>query len=61
MAKQRINIRMNKSAVIYIVIGLTITTASFAFFNEFLNMPSQMMQMMNPPQQACECKCITEK
>jgi len=52
---------MTKCSLLYFVVGVTITTASYAFFNEFLNMPSQMMQMMNPPQQACECKCITEK
>jgi hypothetical protein len=60
MAKQRINIRMNKSAVIYIVIGLTITTASFAFFNEWMGMPMQMGQkIMMPSAQPCACQCLT--
>ncbi len=51
---------MNKSAVIYIVIGLTITTASFAFFNEWMGMPMKMGQkIMMPSAQPCACQCLT--
>ncbi len=55
---------MSKCALLYFVIGVTITTASYAFFN----MPQQMFktgsQMMFPAQDeskaqtlVCDCKC----
>jgi len=47
---------MNRSALIYFSIGMVITTASFAFFTEYMKMPQQMMimpqQIMCPP---CAC------
>jgi hypothetical protein len=52
---------MSKCALLYFVIGITITTASYAFFN----MPQQMMnnasQMVMPQQpQKCVCVCQTK-
>ena len=48
---------MNKCALIYFVVGVSITTASFAFFD----MPNKMFQMgqqmMMPQQGQCICKC----
>jgi hypothetical protein len=51
---------MTKCALLYLVVGVTITTASYAFFNEFMSMPGQMMQMVQPQKtlsQPCVCKC----
>jgi hypothetical protein len=55
---------MSKCALLYFVIGVTLTTASYAFF---FQMPSQMMQMgsqmlTQPQTQAqqpiiCDCGC----
>ena len=46
--------------VIVFAVGVTISLASMAFFNQMMNMPQQMMQgsmqMMNQPQ-SCDCKC----
>jgi hypothetical protein len=57
---------MSKCALLYFVIGVTITTASYAFFNipqQMLQMGSQMMapqQNVVPSAQPCECRCITK-
>jgi len=53
---------MSKCALLYFVIGVTLTTASYAFFAEWTQMPMQMMQMTQPQIQAqkpvvCECRC----
>jgi hypothetical protein len=58
---------MSKCALLYFVVGVTLTTASYAFF---FQMPSQMMQMGSqvltpnqgvvPAAKPCECRCITE-
>jgi hypothetical protein len=53
---------MNKFTVLYLTIGITITTASYAFFNEFMNMPMRMgQQMMMPQAQPCVCECLKNK
>jgi len=50
--------------VIVFAVGVTISLASMAFFNQMMNMPQQMMQgsmqMMNQPQ-SCDCKCALPK
>jgi len=42
------------------IAGATISLASYAFFNQMMQMPQQMMmgsmQMMQP-QQPCDCRC----
>jgi hypothetical protein len=58
---------MSRCALLYFVIGVTLTTASYAFF---FQMPSQMMQMgsqmITPNQdmvqsvQPCICECKTD-
>lgn len=54
---------MNKCALVYFAIGVTITTASMAFFN----MPQQMFQMgsqMVMPAQSTQsqpCVCVCDK
>jgi hypothetical protein len=52
---------MIKSTVIYIVTGVLISTASYAFFADWAKMPMNMMQMSQPQPQAsplvCDCRC----
>jgi len=52
---------MSKCALLYFVIGVTLTTASYAFFADWAQMPMNMMQMTQPQQQAsplvCDCRC----
>tara|TARA_R110002126_G_C10052339_1_gene460479 strand:- start:133 stop:294 length:162 start_codon:yes stop_codon:yes gene_type:complete len=52
---------MSKRALMYFVIGVTLTTASYAFFADWAKMPMNMMQMTQPQQQAsplvCDCRC----
>jgi hypothetical protein len=54
---------MTKRGLIYFTIGVTITTASYSFFSDWMQtgmgIPQQMMQMTQPhPQrQVCECRC----
>jgi len=53
---------MSKCALLYFVVGVTITTASYAFF---LQMPGQMMQMgqqmiMPQPQVCLPCDCLNK-
>ena len=52
---------MSKCALLYFVMGITITTASYAFFADWTQMPMQMMQGMTQAQQAqplvCDCNC----
>jgi len=53
---------MSKGALLYFVIGVTLTTASYAFFAEWTQMPMQLMQGMTQPQQqvsplVCDCRC----
>ena len=54
---------MSKCALLYFVIGVTLTTASYAFFSEWTQMPMQMMQGMTQPQSqvqqpvVCACDC----
>jgi len=50
---------MSKCALLYFVIGVTLTTASYAFFAEWTQMPMNMMQMTQPQPQpvVCDCRC----
>jgi len=52
---------MNKCALMYFVIGVTLTTASYAFFADWTQMPIQMMNGMTQPQAVqplvCDCNC----
>jgi hypothetical protein len=61
---------MSKCALLYLTIGITITTASYAFFNEFIQMPGQMFQMgtqtmnqmvQSPQPVSYTCKCEDNK
>jgi len=54
--------KVNKCILVFLG-GVTISLASYAFFNQMMQMPQQMMQMMDTTQQSaqpCECRCITE-
>jgi len=45
------------------IAGATISLASYAFFNQMMQMPQQMMQVpmnMMQPQQPCDCSCKTK-
>jgi len=51
---------MSKCALLYFVMGVTMTTASYAFFAEWTQMPMQMMQMTQPvavQPMVCDCRC----
>ena len=51
---------MSKCALLYFVAGVTVTTASYAFFADWTKMPMQMMNGMSQPQPqplVCDCKC----
>jgi len=53
---------MSKCTFIFLA-GMVVTMTAMAFFGPMMQMPGQMMQMMNPTQQSaqpCECRCITE-
>ena len=51
---------MKSKCVIVFSLGVTISLASYAFFNQMMQMGNQMMQvpmqMMQPPQQQ-DCTC----
>jgi len=55
---------MVSKCVIVFSLGVTISLASYAFFNQMMQMPQQMMmggmQMMNQ-QQPCDCRCPQPK
>jgi len=55
--------KISKCVVVFAV-GVTLSLASIAFFNQFMQMPQQMMQgsmqMMNQPQ-SCNCSCPLPK
>lgn len=54
---------MNKCTVVFLT-GMAIATASYAFFQQMMQMPQQAMTMgtmMLNPQTPCECKCPTNK
>jgi hypothetical protein len=55
--------KLSKCTIVF-SIGVTISLASMAFMNQFMQMPQQMMQgsmqMMNQPQ-SCECSCPVPK
>jgi len=55
--------KISKCVVVFAV-GVTLSLASMAFFNQFMQMPQQMMkgsmQMMNQPQ-SCNCSCPLPK
>jgi hypothetical protein len=46
---------MNRKCLLVFLLGVVITTSTYAFFQQWMNMPQQMMQQMvqTPP---CECK-----
>lgn len=50
---------MKKKCALIFIAGMSIATATYAFFDMFMKMPRQMMmmpmQMMQPPQQNCNC------
>jgi len=52
---------MSKCALLYFVIGVTLTTVSYAFFAEWTQMPMQIMSEMTQPQAqkpvVCDCRC----
>lgn len=52
---------MSKCALLYFVVGVTLTTASYAFFAEWTQMPMQMMNGMTQQQVTqpliCDCNC----
>jgi cytosine/uracil/thiamine/allantoin permease len=52
---------MSKCALLYFVIGVTVTTASYAFFGQMMQMPGKAFQtgsqMMFPAQEPNECDC----
>jgi hypothetical protein len=53
----------SKCTIVFSV-GVTISLASMAFFNQMMNMPSKAMQMgqqfvaPQPQNQPCNCACI---
>jgi len=51
---------MSKCVLIFTA-GMIVSLASYAFFNQMMQMPNQMMnmgsQMMMPQQQGCNCDC----
>ena len=51
--------KISKCTIVFAV-GVTISLASMAFMNQFMQMPQQAFQMggqMINPQQTCDCKC----
>jgi cytosine/uracil/thiamine/allantoin permease len=53
---------MSKCALLYFVIGVTVTTASYAFFGQMMQMPGKAFQtgsqMFMPVQESkCDCRC----
>jgi len=52
---------MSKCALLYFVVGVTVTTASYAFFADWTKVPMQMMNQMSQPQAqkpvVCDCRC----
>ena len=54
--------KLSKCVIIF-SIGVTVSLASMAFMNQFMQMPQQMMgsmMMMNQPQ-SCDCSCPLPK
>ena len=53
--------KISKCTIVFAV-GVTLSLASVAFMNQFMQMPQQMMgsMMMNQPQ-SCDCKCPLPK
>jgi len=54
--------KVNKCILVFLG-GVTISLASYAFFNQMMQMPQQMMQVpmnMMQPQQPCDCSCKTK-
>jgi hypothetical protein len=51
---------MTKFKILHFVIGVSIATASYGFFDKWMQMPGQMMQQVmpaNPPNPPCNCTC----
>lgn len=51
---------MNKSALLYFAVGVSLTTASYAFFSDWTQMPMNIMQGMTqaqPQPLVCDCRC----
>ena len=54
--------KVNKCILVFLG-GVTISLASYAFFNQMMQMGNQMMQVpmnMMQPQQPCDCSCKTK-
>jgi len=55
--------KLNRCVLVFTA-GVTISLASYAFFQQMMSMPQQMMGSMmvmgNPPQN-CDCKCDLPK
>jgi hypothetical protein len=52
--------KISKCTIVFTV-GVTLSLASMAFFNEWMRMPMKMGQQMVMPQaQPCACKCLGE-
>jgi len=54
--------KVNKCILVFLG-GVTISLASYAFFQQMMSMPQQMMQVpmnMMQPQQPCDCSCKTK-
>jgi len=49
---------MTKCTLVFLS-GIVLSASAFAFFAPMMQMPGQMMKMMNPQQQQqpCVCKC----
>ena len=50
--------KISKCTIVFAV-GVTLSLASMAFFNNFMQMPQQMMgsMMMQGSDKPCECRC----
>ena len=54
--------KISKCTIVFAV-GVTLSLASMAFFNNFMQMPQQMMgsMMMQGSDKPCECRCELPK
>jgi len=45
---------MNRKCVLVFLLGVALSTSTYAFFQQWMNMPQYMMQQMIQPK--CDCK-----
>jgi len=54
----KIKSKWSKCTVVFLTL-MIVSVSTYAFFQQMMQMPQQMMHMMSP-QQPCVCKCDTQ-